>query len=939
MFNGRLSAIINVAKNKKKALFKFKMFKNIFSKVLDINQRELDRLSKTVERINDLEKEVKKYKNSDFPKKTEELKEEVKKSESPEKTLNEILPLAFALVREAANREISQRAYDVQIMASIALFQGKIVEQKTGEGKTLSAVPALYLRALMGKGVHLVTVNDYLARRDAGWMAPIFKRLGLSTGVIAQEMKSYVYDPEYLDTSYGDERLSHLRPVDRKIAYEADITYGTNNEFGFDYLRDNMVQSLDQMVQRAHYFSIVDEVDSVLIDEARTPLIISAPDMEPTEKYYEFSRLIEKLNPDTDYTIDEKSKSASLTEHGITRVEKILNVDNLYEKEFQAIHHIENALRAKKLYIKDRDYVIKEGEVIIVDEFTGRLMVGRRWSDGLHQAVEAKEDVKIQQESKTLATISFQNYFRMYDFLSGMTGTAATEAEEFKKIYKLDVVVIPTNMPMIRIDRSDAIYKTLRAKYGAIVTEIDERRKEGQPVLVGTTSIEKNEIIANYLKRKKIPHNILNAKNHEREAMIISEAGKPGAITVATNMAGRGVDIQLGGVPPQREADIKDSQYMKTKEYKKWKENHDRVIAAGGLHVIGTERHESRRIDNQLRGRSGRQGDQGSSRFYLSLEDDLMRIFGGEQISGLMDRMKLPEDQPIENKFVSRAIEQAQVKVEGFHFDMRKNLVEYDDVANQQRDIIYKLRKRVLESKDLKKEVADKLLRNIDRIVLSSTNAETGKINREKIIVGFMEIIPFDDQSRKGIKKQLAKKKTEEGIKEVLEKIINDVLKAREQQVGDEVARQIEKFAYLGSIDRMWIDHIDQIDGLREGVRLRGYGQRDPIAEFKNEAYELFEGLLDRIDSELARRIFRIGVAQPRPEIPLEYARTNVDELDQTGLAGDADIAAKVGGAAFASEDKKDNKQIVGVTKIGRNDPCWCKSGKKWKKCHYPKVG
>jgi len=915
-----------------------KMFKNIFSKVLDINQRELDRLSKTVERINDLEKEVKKYKRSDFPKKTEELKEKVKKSEFPEKTLDEILPFAFSLVREAALREIGQRAYDAQIMASIALFQGKIVEQKTGEGKTLSAVFALYLRALTGKGVHLVTVNDYLARLGTGWMAPIYNLLGLSTGVITQEMKSYIYDPEYLDTSYGDERLSHLKPVDRKKAYEADITYGTNNEFGFDYLRDNMVQSLDQMVQRSHYFSIVDEVDSVLIDEARTPLIISAPDMEPTGKYYEFSKLIEKLNPDTDYTIDEKSKSASLTEHGITRVEKILGVDNLYEKEFQSIHHIENALRAKKLYLKDRDYVIKEDEIIIVDEFTGRLMVGRRWSDGLHQAVEAKEGVKIQQESKTLATISFQNYFRMYEFLSGMTGTASTEAEEFKKIYKLDVIVVPTNKPMVRVDHSDSIYKTLRAKYGAIVSEIDEKRKKHQPVLVGTTSIEKNVIISNYLKRKKIPHNILNAKNHEREAMIISEAGKPGGVTVATNMAGRGVDIQLGGVPPKWDVDMGEKEYKKTKEYKKWKEDHDKVIAAGGLHVIGTERHESRRIDNQLRGRSGRQGDPGSSRFYLSLEDDLMRIFGGEQISGLMDRMKLPEDQPIENKFVSRAIEQAQVKVEGFHFDMRKNLVEYDDVANQQRDIIYKLRRRVLESEDLKKEVTDKLLRNIDRIVLSSTNAETGKINREKIIVGFMEVIPFDDQSRKGIKKQLAKKKTEEEIKEVLEKIIKDVLKARESQVGDEVARQIEKFAYLGSIDRMWIDHIDQIDGLREGVRLRGYGQRDPIAEFKNEAYQLFEGLLDRIDSELARRIFRIGVAQPRPEIPLEHARTNVDELDQTGLAGDADIAAKVGGAAFIPEDRKDNKQTVKVTKIGRNDPCWCKSGKKWKKCHYPQL-
>src|SRR3989344_933542 len=598
------------------------MLKGIFSRLLDVNQKELDKLSKIVDKVNDWDKKVKNLKDKEFIEKSEELKKRIAKGEA----LDDILPEAFALAREASWRAIGLRPYDVQIMAAIALFEGKVVEQKTGEGKTLSAVLPLYLHGLTGKGVHLVTVNDYLARRDAGWNAPVFALLGLSVGAIVQEMKSYIYDTEYEDKSHGDERLAHLKQVERREAYKTDITYGTNNEFGFDYLRDNMVQTLEQMVQRGHYFAIVDEVDSVLIDEARTPLIISAPDTEPTQKYYKFAQLVTKLNPDTDYTIDEKSKSASLTEHGITRVEKLLGVDNLYEKDFESIHHMENALRAKTLYLRDREYVIKDDQVIIVDEFTGRLMFGRRWSDGLHQAVEAKEAVPIQQESKTLATISFQNYFRMYEVLSGMTGTAATEAEEFRKIYKLDVVVIPTHKTMIRKDHSDMVYKTLRAKYGAIVAEIEDKHKKGQPVLVGTTSIDKNEIIDEYLKRKKIPHNVLNAKNHEGEAMIIADAGKLGAVTVATNMAGRGVVIILGGTPPDMPPGVSRGEHEKTKDYQRWQQMHERVIEAGGLHVIGTERHESRRIDNQLRGRSGRQGDPGSSRFYLSLEDDLMSI-------------------------------------------------------------------------------------------------------------------------------------------------------------------------------------------------------------------------------------------------------------------------------------------------------------------------
>ncbi len=907
---------------------------NIFTKVLDLNQRELNRLQKIVDAINKLEPKVKKYKEKDFTQKTDTFKKRLKKGEK----LESLLPEAYALMREAARRTIGMRAYDVQLMAAVALFEGKVVEQKTGEGKTLSAIFPLYLRALPEKGVHLVTVNDYLARRDAGWNALAFAYCGLATGVIAGEQKSYLYDPEYSDKSHGDERLEHLKPVSRKQAYEADITYGTNNEYGFDYLRDNMVSALEQMVQRGHYFAIVDEVDSILIDEARTPLIISAPDTDPTDKYYRFAEVVGNLNQDTDFTIDEKSRSATLTEHGIAKVEKILGVDNLYEKDFESIHHIENALRAKTLYHRDQQYVVKDGEVVIVDEFTGRLMPGRRWSDGLHQAVEAKEGVPIQQESKTLATISFQNYFRMYETLSGMTATAATEADEFKKIYNLDVVVVPTNEPVARIDYGDMVYKTVRAKYGALVADIEARRNKGQPILVGTTSIEKNEVVGQLLKHRKIPHNILNAKNHEREAMIIADAGKPGAVTVATNMAGRGVDIVLGGSKPEKPDGVDTEKWKKSKEYVEWQKEHDKVIKAGGLHVIGTERHESRRIDNQLRGRSGRQGDPGSSRFYLSLEDDLMRIFGGEKISGIMSRLRLPEDQPIENKLVSRVIEQAQTKVEGIHFDMRKRLVEYDDVANQQREIIYALRRRVLKSNNLKEEILEKLVHQIDLMLLVSWSEEEEKPQIETLMGSLLEILPFDEQSRGHLRTKLESIKDKEKLREFLVNLVKDTYNAREKQVGEEVMRSIEKYAYLGSIDHLWIDHIDHIDSLREGITLRAYGQRDPLVEFKNEAYGLFERLVDRIDEELSRRIFRIAVARAPSEIPLAQARTNVDERDNMGLLETtADATPQTGEPLIKRTSPKD---VAGgnTKKIGRNDPCWCGSGKKWKKCHYPQL-
>ncbi len=881
---------------------------NIFSKFLDVNAKEVAEFRKIVEKINELGPKMAKLKQADFAKKTESFKKQLAGSKDIEKTLNEILPEAFALVREAAWRVLDQKPFDVQLIAGISLFKGRVAEQKTGEGKTLSAVAPLYLRALTGKGVHLVTVNDYLARLGTGWNGPVFHLLGMSVGAIIQENKSFVYDAKFTDKSHGDERLYHLKPVERKNAYAADITYGTNNEYGFDYLRDNMVQTADEMVQRGHYFSIVDEVDSVLIDEARTPLIISAPDTDPTDKYYKFAGIVEKLEEKTDYLIDEKYKSATLTEKGIGAVEKILGVDNLYEKDFDAIHHVENALRAKTLYLRDREYVVREGQVVIVDEFTGRLMIGRRWSDGLHQAVEAKEGVTIQQESKTLATISFQNYFRMYDHISGMTGTAATEAGEFKKIYKLEVVVIPTHRPMVRKDNADVIYKSFEAKYNAIADEVAEKYKSGQPVLVGTTSIEKNEIISNFLKKRKIPHSLLNAKNHEKEAEIISEAGKPHSVTIATNMAGRGVDIILGGALPEKKS-----------EFKKWQKLHDQVVASGGLHVIGTERHESRRIDNQLRGRAGRQGDPGSSRFYLSVDDDLMRIFGGERIGALMNTLKIPEDQPIENKLISRAIESAQVKVEGFHFDARKRVVEYDDVANQQRDIIYKLRRRILHSTDFKTEILEKLEHQVDRIMIMWP--EKGKPNYEEIIVTLADIVPFDDASLKNITIQAEKITKRDEMQKFMTKIIQDAHGAREKQVGDSIMRQIEKFAYLSSIDHLWIDHIDRIEDLRQGIELRAYGQRDPVVEFKNEAYDLFETLIDRIDQELGRRIFRIDVGRMPNEIPLAKASTNEDRSDNIGLA-----------------IQPGNKIKTTKKTLGRNDPCWCGSGKKWKKCHYPQV-
>jgi len=874
------------------------------TKLFDSNQKEISKLSAIVSQINSLEEKVKKIKDSDFKKETKELKERVSEGDH----LEMILPKAFALVREAAKRTIGQRHFDVQLMASTVLSLGKIAEQKTGEGKTLSAVPALYLHSLTGKSVHLVTVNDYLARRDAGWMGPVFHFLGISVSAIIND-KSYIYDPEFTNKDAKDSRLEHLKEITRQEAYKADVVYGINSEFGFDYLRDNMAQDISQLVQRGHYFAIVDEVDSVLIDEARTPHIISAAQEEPTQKYYEYAKIVEKLTSEIDYKIDEKLKTAHLTDHGIAKVEKLFGIADIYEKDFDTVYHLEAALKALTLFHKEKDYIVKDNEVILVDEFTGRLMTGRRLSEGLHQAIEAKENVPIQRESKTLATVSLQNYFRLYEKLAGMTGTAVTEAEEFNKIYKLEVIVIPTHRPVNRKDLPDAVYKTGRAKYTAVVTEIESAYKKGQPVLVGTTSIEKNEIISEFLRRRGIKHEVLNAKNHEREAEIIAKAGEKGAVTVATNMAGRGVDIVLGGAMEEG----KEGQ-------KKWEANHQEVLDLGGLYIIGTERHESRRIDNQLRGRSGRQGDPGMSQFFVALDDEIMRLFGGATIANIMTRFNMPEDVPLSHPLVSRAIEQAQVKVEGFNFDIRKHLVEYDDVLNKQRQIIYSRRKNILiasqdEEENLKQETIEKIDSSIESVVNTQTSLQQGSTVEidQKILTDFTTIIPFDEHSQKHLVEQLFQQKNPSEKINFLKAVAQDIYKKREEQLGKQLSRQIERFVTLSVIDTFWMDHLDAIENLRQGIGLRGYGQKDPLVEYKNEAYQMFEKLILAIDDEVVHRIYKVQVQQS-PTSPIKTKEnTPLEEISQK----------------THEPVKSDPKR-----KIGRNDPCWCGSGKKYKRCH-----
>ncbi len=889
---------------------------HLLSKFFNANEKEIKNLQPLVQQINSLESSVKKLKDVDFPKKTKEFQKRIAAGE----TIDSILPEAFALVREAARRTLGLRHYDVQLIAATVLSRGKIAEQKTGEGKTLSAVPALYLNSLTGRSVHLVTVNDYLARRDAGWMGPVFHLLGVSISSMING-QSFLYDPLYEEENTIDSRLIHLRPITRKEAYQAHVVYGINSEFGFDYLRDNMATDLHEVVQTGHFFAIVDEVDSVLIDEARTPHIISAPENEPSQKYYEYAKLIEKLLSDTDYKIDEKLRTAHLTDHGIGKIEKLYGIANIYEKDFDTVYHLEAALKARTLFHKEKDYIVRDNQVILVDEFTGRLMEGRRLSEGLHQAIEAKEGVPIQRESKTLATVSLQNYFRMYEKLAGMTGTAATEAEEFHKIYKLDVITIPTHNPMQRKDLSDAVYKTNRAKLSAIADAVEQAHKKGQPVLVGTTAIDKNEIISELLKRRKISHEVLNAKNHLREAEIIAQAGKKGAVTVATNMAGRGVDIILGGDTPKNTEGIEEKE---SKEWKNWEKEHKEVLTLGGLYVIGTERHESRRIDNQLRGRSGRQGDPGVSQFYVALDDEIMRLFGGNTIAGLMTRFNMPEDVPLEHPIVSRAIQQAQVKVEGFNFDIRKHLVEYDDVLNKQREIIYAARREILKADAAKKEstlaqdVQGKIAQTVTAIVVvnSVEGYEAGDSGNQKIIADFSTIVPFDEESQKQLVTQLDQMHEQKEKEAFLDGVATDVYKKREKELGVNVIREIEKFVMLSVYDNLWTDHLDAIDNLRQGIGLRGYGQRDPLVEYKNEAFRMFEQLIAAIDDEIVHRIYKIQVQQA------PHIHPHPNELVTN--TPDSEISSAKQKAIVTDEKSK----------RGRNDTCWCGSEKKYKKCH-----
>ncbi|ACI20371.1 preprotein translocase subunit SecA [Thermodesulfovibrio yellowstonii] len=863
------------------------------------NERELKRYFTIVEDINRLESQISSLSDEKLKQKTDEFRERLAKGES----LDDILKEAFAVVREVAKRTLGMRHFDVQLVGGLVLHEGKIAEMKTGEGKTLVATLAAYLNALEGKGVHIVTVNDYLARRDVQWMGAIYNFLGLSVGVI-QPDASFLYDPNY---RLPDRRFDRLRPCSKKEAYLADITYGTNNEFGFDYLRDNMRYSIDELCQRELNYAIVDEVDSILIDEARTPLIISGPSEESTDIYYAVNRIIKYLKPENDFKLDEKLKTVVLTEQGSQKAEKLLGIDNLYNpSNIQVVHHINQAIRAHYFFKKEVDYVVKDGKIVIVDEFTGRLLEGRRWSDGLHQAIEAKEGLKIEAENQTLATITFQNYFRMYKKLAGMTGTADTEASEFAEIYNLEVVVIPTHKPMIREDYPDAVYKTEKAKYEAVVKEIEECYKVGRPVLVGTTSIEKSELISKMLKKKGVPHNVLNAKYHDKEAEIVAQAGRIGAVTIATNMAGRGTDILLGGNPEflAREMlagkDYTEEEYKKALEKAKeiCKEEHDKVVSLGGLHIIGTERHESRRIDNQLRGRAGRQGDPGSSRFYLSLEDELLRLFGGERLQSLMHFLKIEDDTPIENKMVSKAIENAQKRVEAHNFDIRKHLLKYDDVMNSQRNEIYSFRKEVLESDSLKDKVFELLEIEIDEMVdfyLAQESEGVEKL-KEQLSARFDIEVDLSNKSKDEIKEYLLEK-----LREAYEK--------KEQKIGQELMRDVEKMIFLHVIDTKWKDHLLGIDHIKEGIGLRGYAQRDPLVEYKKEAFELFEEMSRNIISDILTRLFKIQIKE---ESQVKVARA------QKIQRSDGD------GARRPVEKPK---------KIGRNDPCPCGSGKKYKKC------
>ncbi len=914
------------------------------------HQRDVKRLMPSVEVINRLEPSIQPLSDAELRGRTNDLRKRLAEGAA----LDDLLPDAFAVCREAARRRVRMRHFDVQLIGGMVLHRGTIAEMATGEGKTLVATLPAYLNALTGRGVHIVTVNDYLARRDAQWMGPIYDALGLSVGVIQHEA-SYLYDPAYAPP---DIRMAGLRPCERREAYLADITYGTNNEFGFDYLRDNMRFSREEQVQRELHFAIVDEVDSILVDEARTPLIISGPAEESTDKYYRIDRIIPKLKKaativegklseieaqtEGDYIVDEKAKAVSLTEQGVVTCERLLGIENMYDPQhIETLHHIHQGLRAHTLFKKDVDYVVKDGQIIIVDEFTGRMMPGRRWSDGLHQAVEAKEGVRIERENQTLATITFQNYFRMYAKLAGMTGTAETEAEEFAKIYKLDVTVIPTNRPLIRVNGPDVVYKTEREKFDAAVEEIIASHAQGQPVLVGTVSIEKSEQLAKLLKKRGVKHEVLNAKYHEREAEIVAQAGREGAVTIATNMAGRGTDILLGGNPDflakeiLRRKGIDASSAALDVRQAAWEEarkitepEHERVVAVGGLHIIGTERHESRRIDNQLRGRSGRQGDPGSSRFYLSLEDDLLRIFGGERIQRIMERLGMEEGEPIEHKLVTRAIATAQKRVETHHFEIRKHLLEYDDVMNKQREIIYGMRREILEGESQ----AEAIHEWIDDLTgaLLDTHAPEDAHLEDWDLGGLTEGLhrQFDLRVTPLEFKEAVSR---EGLQEVVRGAVTSRYQERETEFGAELLRAIERREMLLVIDGQWKDHLLSIDHLKEGIGLRGYGQRDPLTEYKREAFDFFQDMVDRIKATVIERLFRVQIVREVAfQMPAPSPWRETREARGDGLS----ISRQPAGGPTTQT------RLPTGQKVGRNDPCPCGAKnpdgipKKYKRCH-----
>ncbi|MBW1813232.1 MAG: preprotein translocase subunit SecA [Deltaproteobacteria bacterium] len=838
------------------------MIGNFLTKVFGSqNERELNKLTPLVEHINSLEPEIEAMSDEKLKNQTSFFKERLEKGEP----LDSLLPEAFATVREASIRTLKMRHFDVQLIGGIVLHQGKIAEMKTGEGKTLAATLPAYLNALTGKGVHIITVNDYLARRDTEWMGHIYNFLGLSVGSILHGLDD-------------DERLT---------SYSSDIAYGTNNEFGFDYLRDNMKFDQESIVQGELNFSIVDEVDSILVDEARTPLIISGPAEKSTDLYYQVNKIIPNLKRDTDYAIDEKARSATLTEEGIAKSESLLSVDNLYDpRNIEILHHINQALKAHTLFKKDVDYIVKDNAVTIVDEFTGRLMPGRRYSEGLHQALEAKEDVRIENENQTLASITFQNYFRMYNKLAGMTGTADTEAAEFKKIYDLDVVVIPTNQNMIRTDFPDVIYKTIKEKYEAVINEIVELHKKGQPALVGTISVDVSESLSKKLKKRGVKHNVLNAKNHEREAEIISMAGQEGSVTISTNMAGRGTDIVLG----------------------------EGVTDLGGLHILGTERHESRRIDNQLRGRSGRQGDPGSSRFFMALEDDLLRIFGGERITSIMERLGMQEGEPIEHGLISRAIENAQAKVEGHNFDIRKHLLEYDDVMNQQREVIYKQRREALNGENIKDSIVDMISEKSEEIAYTFSDERTHP--EEWDLKGLKDAVfkQFNFRLEK-LDGHLIDGLNAEKLSELIYNGSMDFYAKKESIIGADDFRQLERYVMLQTVDNLWKDHLLSMDHLKEGIGLRGYAQQNPLLVYKKEGFDMFQDMISRIKEETIEMLFKIQISEP-------------DTMSAYSPQEDQQMV-------FSSGEEPDSKKPVKRTgeKIGRNAPCPCGSGKKYKKC------